>query len=230
MKRAEGERQSRGAWLRETAIILAVLAGVTLLIAGLDLDRRLADAVWNNGHWPGTGTWPWRQLYLWAPLPGLIMAGIGFVLFGLSWLERRFKHWRLPALFVVLGVILGPGLVVNTLFKDHWGRARPSELARYGGQHVFTQVWETGRAAPNSSFPSGHSAIAFSSFLPWFVWRQRRPALARLILGGGLLFGSLVGAARILQGGHFLSDVLWSGGIVYLCGSVLARVLLREDP
>jgi membrane-associated PAP2 superfamily phosphatase len=32
----------------------------------------------------------------------------------------------------------------------------------------------------------------------------------------GLGYGSLVGLARMLQGAHFLSDVLWALGFVYL--------------
>ncbi|MGH7125191.1 MAG: hypothetical protein ACREFI_12515 [Stellaceae bacterium] len=30
--------------------------------------------------------------------------------------------------FVLLVLALGPGLAVNTMFKDHWGRARPSHV------------------------------------------------------------------------------------------------------
>ncbi|MCW5200676.1 hypothetical protein VU07_02530, partial [Desulfobulbus sp. F4] len=36
------------------------------------------------------------------------------------------------------------------------------------------------------------------------------------------------GMARILQGGHFPSDILWAGGLLYLIGGTLA-LLMRID-
>ena len=38
----------------------------------------------------------------------------------------------------------------------------------------------------------------------------------------GLLGGGVLGLARIAQGQHFLSDVIWSGGMVYLTGVILS--------
>jgi membrane-associated PAP2 superfamily phosphatase len=49
--------------------------------------------------------------------------------------------------------------------------------------------------------------------------------MALFFLGFGLSFGVLIGFSRMLQGGHYLSDVLWAGGLVYLCGVVLSWVL-----
>jgi membrane-associated PAP2 superfamily phosphatase len=37
-----------------------------------------------------------------------------------------------------------------------------------------------------------------------------------------------MGATRVVQGGHFTSDILWAGGIVYLTGALLARWLLCD--
>ena len=43
----------------------------------------------------------------------------------------------------------------------------------------------------------------------------RRSAWLRgLVLGGALAYGSLLGTTRVIQGGHFLSDVLWSGSLM----------------
>ena len=60
---------------------------------------------------------------------------------------------------------------------------------------------------------------------PWFIFYRRRKKLAVFFLGGGLTFGLFVGFVRMLQGGHFLSDIVWAGGLVYLCGVVLSWVL-----
>lgn len=40
---------------------------------------------------------------------------------------------RRAAIFLLISLALGPGLLVNTVFKDHWGRARPSQIVEFGG-------------------------------------------------------------------------------------------------
>ena len=47
-------------------------------------------------------------------------------------------------------------------------------------------------------------------------------------MAGGLLFGVLMSVARITQGAHFLSDTLWSWGMVQLT-AVALYYLLRLD-
>jgi membrane-associated PAP2 superfamily phosphatase len=38
-----------------------------------------------------------------------------------------------------------------------------------------------------------------------------------------------MGYARLAQGGHFLSDILWSWGIVWLTGLILAAFILPDQ-
>ena len=129
------------------------------------------------------------------------------------------------AIFILLLLALGPGLVVNVLLKDQLGRARPREVVEFGGHHQFTQFWQPGSTGSNSSFPSGHAAIAFFMIAPWFVLRDNKQIIATGFLVFGLSFGALVGVARILQGGHFVSDVVWAGGLIYLIGGGLALIM-----
>lgn len=214
----------------ELLLVTGFLCVLTLLLVGWDSDRLLTALIRQQGNassWPGLHASPWIQLYNWGPFPGLLMVTVALITLLLSIPLHRLKKRRRQAVFIILAVALGPGLIVNTLLKDHLGRARPNELVEYGGQYAFTQPWQPGPAAPNSSFPSGHAAIAFALLLPWFIWRDSRRSVAAAFLSSGLLFGSLVGLARLLQGGHYLTDVLWSGGIVYLCGGVLALWLLK---
>jgi membrane-associated PAP2 superfamily phosphatase len=37
----------------------------------------------------------------------------------------------------------------------------------------------------------------------------------------GLFYGALMGLTRMIQGGHFLTDVIWAGCLVYLTGLFL---------
>ena len=178
--------------------------------------------------WYGIDRFPWDLLYTYAGAPALLIAGLAGGILLASLFRKRLAGQRKVALFFLLVLAVGPGLLVNLLFKDHLGRARPRELLEFGGQYPFTQIWQPGASGKNSSFPSGHASVAFYLFTPWFILRRKNRAQAACWLTGGLSYGSLVGAARILQGGHFLSDVLWAGGLVYLSGEILAQVLALD--
>ena len=86
-------------------------------------------------------------------------------------------------------------------------------------------------ATHNSSFPSGHAAVAFYLIAPAFLVHGRRPRLANSLLTLGFLFGACMSITRVVQGGHFASDVMWSAGIVYLTCVATARwVLMPRIP
>src|SRR5580693_1797334 len=63
----------------------------------------------------------------------LIVAPAIIVLLGKFLLPRRtmFIETR-AALFLVLTLIFGPGLITNSLLKEHWGRARPIDVVEFG--------------------------------------------------------------------------------------------------
>jgi membrane-associated PAP2 superfamily phosphatase len=78
------------------------------------------------------------------------------------------------------------------------------------------------------SFASGHAAMGFYLLVPYFLLRRRAPARAAALLVVGLAFGTLVGLARMVQGAHFPSDVLWALGFVYLTALALFYALRLE--
>ena len=127
-------------------------------------------------------------------------------------------------LYVLAVYALGPGLIVNAILKNSIGRARPRNLAEFGGSLDFTPVWQWGGACTrNCSFSSGEAAAAAAIMALVFVV----PRQDRLPLGIGLLaLAATVSAARIAAGGHFLSDVLISWIIVLLTIIALRPVFL----
>ena len=65
-------------------------------------------------------------------------------------------------LFVLAALALGPGLVVNAGFKDHWGRARPRDVTQFSGERTFTPALQpTDQCDRNCSFVAGHPSVAF---------------------------------------------------------------------
>ncbi len=135
---------------------------------------------------------------------------------------------RKTILFLLLLFALAPGLIANTLLKDHWGRPRPSQVVEFGGTKPFTPALEPGgQCDRNCSFVSGHGAMAFSligfAFLP-ATSRRRRQVGAALFA-----FGSFVGLARIAQGGHFLSDTVFAALLATGTAWALHRWIVEAD-
>lgn len=118
------------------------------------------------------------------------------------------RRWRGRLLAAVALLLLGVCLVVNQGLKEHVGRPRPQQVRPFGGPSDYVPVGSLSRACErNCSFVSGHAATGFviAGFGLWGVRRVRRRWWA-----AGALLCLLLGAARVAQGGHFASDVVFS--------------------
>jgi len=172
-------------------------------------------------------SWWWVELinaYVPAVFRGFVL--IALVLWLVVTLGRHGKQWRLPLAFVVLAGAVGPGLVVNSVFKDHWQRARPYQVENFGGTQKFTRAAVmTDQCDNNCSFVSGH--VACGVFLASLMLVLRRRRLWAAI---GMLSGAVIGFARMADNAHWLSDVLWAYPITLLCSWMVWRVLLNIYP
>ena len=153
----------------------------------------------------------------------VISRGVLIIAIGLLVLRSFQRHGRLLSTAIVaFSLIIGPAVVVNAVFKDHWDRARPRQIQEFGGEKIFSPAWVVSNQCDrNCSFTSGHAAAGFSFVVLHFVARGRR------WLGLGLLVGGLIGAARIAVGAHFLSDIVFSFFLVYLTAALVARILVK---
>jgi membrane-associated PAP2 superfamily phosphatase len=216
--------------LDELVLPLLVLVMFTIMFRQSDLDMQLARLCYlPEEGWRFENFWLVQLLYQRGMLPGLLigLVGLGGLLLGWK-LPKLRRQWRSYLLLVLL-LLIGPGLLVNTVFKDNWGRSRPKHVIEFGGQLPFIKVWDRGERGISKSFPSGHASIGFYLIAPYFVLRKRRKLLAKGFLLGGTLYGALMGAGRIVQGGHFPSDVLWAWGMVYFSGLLLCYLLRPEE-
>lgn len=214
--------------IRDFVVPLAILALATFVIAATDVDLKLSALFCIDGKWPIGYQQPWQMLYILDRAPAIVLAlsGLTAALIGIIYKQRR--CWIRPGLFLVILLVLGPGLIVNSVFKEYWGRPRPREIVQFGGKKEFLHPWQKGVAHNGRSFPSGHSSAAFYLSAPFFLLRRRKPGTAALWMAGGLIFGCLMSVARITQGGHFLSDNLWAWGMVHLT-AVALYYLMRLD-
>lgn len=206
------------------ALILLLSLGLTLA----DLDRGIAGLFRVPGvGWVYQDFWLWRLLYHFGMVPGLLLGIAGLLTLVAGVFVRRLRRYWRPAAFLLLMVLLGPGALVHSVGKELWGRPRPVDTREFGGARTYHSVFERA-PGQGKSFPSGHAAIGFYTLAPFFVWRRRNRRRARLWLTGGIIYGLLMGLGRMAQGGHYLTDVLWSGYLVYLTGALL-YYLLRPD-
>lgn len=204
------------------AIPLCAAFFLTIVLYLTDAD--LAIEGWFYS--PATGWFlgkenPWYWLYEYGNIPALLLSGGGLLVFVASFFRRELIPYRKIGLFFITFMIFGPGLLVNAGFKDHWGRPRPADIVHFGGSQPFHHAWERGEAGRGKSFPSGHAAVGFFLFSPFFILRHRSRKWATLFLCLGIAYGILMGTGRMIQGGHFPTDVLWSGAFTYLTGLVL---------
>ena len=191
--------------------------------------------------WPALDLWPASQFYLaprefwWTDLPislwqkrivRIIGAGAALVfLIGLL-RARAGRRWRgLPRRgwgYLLLALLIGPGLIVNLGMKEHWGRARPSYVEAFGGPQRYTPPLAPAQECDrNCGFVSGDAALGFFLMAGAFVDPRRR----RAWLLAGIAAGSIVGFWRMAAGGHFLSDVLFAGLVVYGTCALLAKAM-----
>ncbi len=149
----------------------------------------------------------WGTLFAWA-VAGVALLGI--------WI----KHWRKASLFYLFAFAIGPGLLVNGVFKELWQRPRPVQTVDFGGFapfHPFFEPLWPHLAISCKSFPSGHASMGFIFIaLFWIGQRENSRLLKALGILGAIVLGFLLSWTRLAMGGHYFTDILGAFVIVWL--------------
>lgn len=193
-----------------------------------ELDLSVAMSFYDAaGYFPANHWISVQAIYLWAPRLGWLLTTWSVLLLVIRWrwpehisrgLWRRCLAWTLVA-------VLGNGLVVNEALKNQVGRPRPNQLQTMGGSVPFVPVFQLSQACVrNCSFVSGHAAVGFSA-LAFCMWAS--PRVRRRWLITGLVVGGVIGFVRIVQGGHFLSDIVFAFLAIWGSSLVIRAVWLR---
>ena len=142
------------------------------------------------------------------------------------WGRRLFGLDLRRSSYLILCFALGPGLLVNYVLKNHWGRARPSQITAFGGEQEFTPALIIAdQCERNCSFVSGEAAMGFSLLaMALLVSSGRRP----LYIWAAIGLGCFIGFLRMGAGGHFLSDVVFAGLFVSLLIFILHHVMIER--
>jgi membrane-associated PAP2 superfamily phosphatase len=118
-----------------------------------------------------------------------------------------------PQLFLLSTLALGPGLLVNAVLKNNWGRPRPVMVEAFGGDAPYVPVWQISTYCDtNCSFVSGEGSSSFwlvsLAFLVPVAWRAG-------VLAAALPLCLALSLNRVAFGGHFLSDTLLAWGLTF---------------
>jgi len=201
-------------FLRQNADWLSMLFLAAIFVAFPQIDLAVSATFYD----PVSHSWPYAHhpiadsiyaLFRYAPhviVPTLlIVIGLTFVKQGVD--VRQRKSW----LFLLLVLLIGPGILVHGVFKEGFDRSRPKNIEQFDGPNTFTPAFVISDHCSKgcNSFVSGHSAMGF-----WFIafgWVLRR----RSWFWFGIAVGVVVSATRIVQGGHFLSDTIFAGYVCY---------------
>jgi len=218
----------RAWWAWAVGLLLA--SAVFLTWPGLDLWLAMRFHA-GEGQFPASQQPLVQAVYVWAPRLGQVAFVLGVLALLVDALRRRLtRRWLSPGLrrrvlAWLLVVVLGVGLVVHEALKNRVGRPRPVQVEQMGGAAPFVPVFTlSSHCERNCSFVSGHAAIGFS-LMAWGMWatasRRRRWWF------GGVLAGLAIGAVRMAQGGHFLSDIVFAGLAVWGTSLLVRALWLR---
>lgn len=216
--------------------ILTQVVGLTLLLGWLaytvqksPLDMGLTRFFYDAA---GHG-FPWRhqafvdamgQFVVWlVPIACALFCGAAAVLSHRvkALAPARAALWALFAVFCLVPLLAG-GL------KHYTAMPRPFALAMFGGYvQLPSGFWAASGASGGGALPSVHAAVGYSVLGLYFAgWALGDARMRWLGLAGGLILGSFFGALRIMQGAHFLSQVMWSLAFVWCLCSVLFYPLI----
>ncbi|PQO36701.1 phosphatase PAP2 family protein [Blastopirellula marina] len=219
-------------------LLLAMAAGPLLLLAALTALCYLTplDLVTTRQFFSPSGNpFPFREtvvanlIYDYGPIPAIVFGTISAILFLGSFTFGSLRSTRKGALFCLLAIVLGPGILINSVLKPNWGRPRPCDTVAFGGGQNYIPPGTIGPYEMAKSFPSGHASMGFVFLLPAFLLLDKHRRLAAAMFAVGVLLGGGVGLSRIAEGGHFLSDIAWSGAIVYFTGLALYVAMYGWD-
>ena len=200
--------------------ISGMLSGICLIILAYlpNLDIAFSQLFYDDRGFIYSHNIFVRFFYYFIPPSTIIVLGGCTVLLVVKYLKHKPMSW---IIYLLLVVLIGPGIITNFVLKSNIGRARPSQITEFGGSKLFAPVFSISHECQdNCSFPSGHSAMAYSytslAYILAYRHKNKEKKYFSMFYLVGLIFGSLTGFSRILMGGHFLSDVMASCFIILI--------------
>ena len=204
------------------SLFFRAFPGVDLWFSGLFYDPASGFPVTRLGAFIGVRTfsdWLLRLTVLLLVLPLVVK---------LARPSRPMPVAPQKLVFLLSRLALGPGLVVNAILKETWGRPRPRMVDLFGGDLPFVPAWQiSDYCTSNCSFVSGEASTAV-----WFVGLAlvAPPAWRKTVAVAAITVAIVVSLNRVAFGAHFLSDVVVAWALTLFLIAVLYRFTIARPP
>lgn len=204
------------------ALMPAVLFGVcatVLATTNLDIEITRAwayDAAAHRFLGAGPGEW-WAKnlIHSWGGFGVRLLGGVIVLGFLLSYLSARLRTWRRPAAYLLLagGLALGSVGLLRAISNVDC----PWSLDLFDGTRPYVHLLgDRPDSLPHARcFPGGHSSSGFALFAFYFLFAERRRAIALACLTGAVVVGGIFSIGQEARGAHFLSHDLWSAAFAW---------------
>lgn len=218
--------------MNRTGLLIA-LGATALFVAVYALFPQLDLVAARQFYDPVTKTFPasfsptlifLREAAMWVAW-AFALPSIVALLAKLIWPRKPLMMSGRKAVFLVFTIVVSAGILTNAIFKQHWGRPRPAATAEFNGKWDFKSWHDSSGSCPrNCSFFSGEAATAFWTYAP----ASLAPVTIRPIAyAAATAFGVATGVLRMSFGGHYLSDVIVAGIVVFLVVWLTHGLLFR---
>ncbi|RAU47020.1 MULTISPECIES: phosphatase PAP2 family protein [unclassified Pseudomonas] len=153
---------------------------------------------------------------------------LSFAAFVASFFVGPLQSWKRELGCLVLSMALSTSFV--TPVKAVTAVQCPWSLTQFGGTETYSELLaprpQTDK--PGRCWPGGHAATGFTLFALFFLFRDRRPRLAKAGLVFAFGLGTVFSVGRMLQGAHFFSHNVWTAVFCWLiCLGAYYAVLYR---
>ena len=181
-----------------------LLALLTALFYFLPIDLRVEEWFYSaeRGGWFLKDAEPLVMIYHKGLVPALCVTLGSIALLLVGFWSASLRQYRKVAIYLLLVMVIAPGLLVNALMKEGWGRPRPRQIEQFGGEEAYERVLEYDGRSYGKSFPSGHAAMGFYFFGMYFLMRREGRRALLFWLGIALGLGLVLGTTRMAQGGQ----------------------------
>jgi len=200
-------------------LIVAFFSGLFLLFP--EIDTQFTAFFYHNDfyleHHPIN-----EAIYTWAPKiinVFVFSALVGAIYCYIRKLDAIFTIKKIAMLYIFTAVLVGPGIFVNLVLKEFVDRPRPRDVEQFGGDKTFIPALiVSDQCESNCSFVSGHASGGFSLIALALLFQGRR---RYMIFAAAVVAGGSIGLVRIMQGGHFLSDIIFALLVTYLTSKII---------
>ena len=142
---------------------------------------------------------------------------------------RKTIHYKLininlfkKEVIFLLTFFIGSTLVIQGFMKHYFGRPRPIDIINFGGSKDFIPAYHiSSQCKYNCSFVSFHTSIGVLLII---FSLERVNKIRKKLATFSCLFLGCFGLTRILQGRHFLSDVIISAYIITIIYYIISYI------